>query len=126
MSRPKHYRPTRIKLRKIRAILREREADAQSIATEVGISYAYAHDLLTRLKKSGQVRVAYTQRVTSGPNPRNVYALTDGYLSSINGDQHKAQDERSQTVTPVQQPRKPWYRRAIDWLTGDAHLTYRG
>lgn len=125
----KHNKPTRQKLRKIRALLRDaKEANAHNVAEEIGASYGRANTLLNELIKMGQVRIAYT--VTKRGGQQFIYSLTDSYLAKLKTDgegEGCAVDgdpvaQRNFAITYIREVRKPWYKRALSWLTGGSDL----
>lgn len=132
MKKFKHHKPTRDKLRSIRAYLRkEQEADAMAIADALGISYVHTSRLLAELIQQNQVHISYTVQAASRGNRRRIYALTQEYLATVKSDVETDAHVKPAAVTPpetrytityVERPRKPWYKRALSWLTGDSDI----
>lgn len=133
MKKFKHHKPARDKLRGIRAYLRkEQEADAMAIADALGISYVHTSRLLAELIQQNQVRISHTVQTASRGNRRRIYALTQEYLATVKSDVETdayvkpaaatSPETHEYRITYVQRPRKPWFKRALDWLTGDSDI----
>lgn len=119
-TKQRTQKPLKTRQYQIRALLRDYgHVTVRDVSDILNISRPYATVLLNGLIERKEVRIAYTEEGTGGA-PRNVYALTDSYLKQLERVANsRKRDQRALQIDWVDAqpaPRKPWYRRAIEWL----------
>lgn len=145
MSESKSTRRVFKRKNQIRAMLRKQGyVTVPDVAKELGVSQPYFKSLIDDLIRNHDVEFIGHEPSKVGGPPRKQYALTQEYFDRLKyGRNHwknvrstKREDSvplattklypdehatRTYTLSYVQK-RKPWYRRAMDWLTGDSDL----
>lgn len=130
----KHKSSHREKLRAVRKVIRNNgTSDVKTIANKTGISEPHVGTLLRELASKGETRIVTSVKVSNFGKPRNIWGLTDSYLSKVKPDDSAVRDAPTKTevkhrdtselhITMSEPVRKPWYKRALSWLAGGSDL----
>lgn len=122
-TKARTQKPLKNRQTEIRALLRHKKrVTVAEVADAIGISPPYAYKLLAGLIKRKEVYIPYAEETGVGGIPRNVYCLTESYLKALDQAAAKARKPDTQSHWKVKhfEPPKPWYKRALGWLTGNS------
>lgn len=131
--------PVKKRYTQVRALIQWQESvTVADVSNHLGVTEPRAQNLLTDLKNMGHVYVSGTSISPKGQT-RYHYSLTDSYIRKINygrAYREKQADTKHVEVKRAEaterkpaifaeierRPNKPWYKRALSWLTGDSDL----
>lgn len=109
----------------VRALMRLRtHVTCDIVAEQFGISRIQAWRVLDSLVERGDARIAFIRGSGSRGGVTHHYELTESYLrhfAAVAGSRKNKPAPWVITYTeqaPAQPARKPWYKRAAEWLLG--------